>query len=174
MKQEKRLYAAYGSNLNLEQMKWRCPKAKLIGIGEIKDYVLQFKGRRYGAFATIAPQDNSIVPVAIWELTDKDERSLDLYEGYPNHYFKQNVVVDMGSEKVEAMVYIMNLKMDFGIPTQKYYNTVFKGYMDCRLDTEILNQAVDESIEMHMKSENLSEDYMEKQESLFDNPQQNM
>ena len=40
----KRFYVAYGSNLNIRQMKHRCPTAKLYGTGEIKDYELQFKG----------------------------------------------------------------------------------------------------------------------------------
>ena len=40
----KKLYIAYGSNLNLKQMKYRCPTAKLIGKGVVENYGLQFKG----------------------------------------------------------------------------------------------------------------------------------
>ena len=40
----KRLYVAYGSNLNFEQMKYRCPTAKLYDTGIIEGYELQFKG----------------------------------------------------------------------------------------------------------------------------------
>lgn len=32
----KKLYIAYGSNLNLKQMKYRCPTAKLVGKGTIE------------------------------------------------------------------------------------------------------------------------------------------
>ena len=39
----KKLYIAYGSNLNLEQMKFRCPTAKLVGKGIVENYELQFK-----------------------------------------------------------------------------------------------------------------------------------
>lgn len=42
----KRLYVAYGSNLNFEQMKYRCPTAKLYDTGIIEGYELQFKGER--------------------------------------------------------------------------------------------------------------------------------
>ena len=52
----KRLYVAYGSNLNISQMKYRCPGAKLYGTGEISGYELQFKGQPHSAFATIAPK----------------------------------------------------------------------------------------------------------------------
>ena len=38
-----KLYVAYGSNLNLEQMARRCPTAKVVGIGVLKDYQLTFR-----------------------------------------------------------------------------------------------------------------------------------
>lgn len=79
----KRLYVAYGSNLNIRQMKYRCPTAKLYGTGVIDNYELQFKGQPHGAFATIAPKDGSSVPIAVWEIQARDEMSLDRYEGYP-------------------------------------------------------------------------------------------
>ncbi|MEG0578694.1 MAG: gamma-glutamylcyclotransferase family protein, partial [Niameybacter sp.] len=34
----KKIYAAYGSNTNLEQMSHRCPAAKVVGTGIVKDY----------------------------------------------------------------------------------------------------------------------------------------
>ena len=80
----KRLYVAYGSNLNIRQMKYRCPGAKLYGRGVIEDYALQFKGQPHGAFATIAPKEGASVPVAVWEISEKNEQALDRYEGYPS------------------------------------------------------------------------------------------
>ena len=44
-----RRYIAYGSNLNRAQMALRCPDAKVVGTGEIKDYELLFRGNRNGA-----------------------------------------------------------------------------------------------------------------------------
>lgn len=49
-----KLYVAYGSNLNKDQMQWRCPRAKFVGTGVIEDYELQFKGSLRGAHATIS------------------------------------------------------------------------------------------------------------------------
>lgn len=142
----KKLYVAYGSNLNLRQMAMRCPTAKLVGTGVINGYTLQFKGMPNGAFATIAPKENAFVPVALWEITPRDERALDMYEGYPSHYFKQNIAVALPDKTVNAMVYLMNLNMQFGIPSQRYYDTIFEGYTQCGLDTDYLNKAVDDSI----------------------------
>lgn len=151
----KRLYVAYGSNLNLRQMAWRCPTAKLYGTGVIEGYELQFKGAPSGAFATIGQKDGSAVPVAVWEIQQKDEKSLDTYEGFPSHYYKEDVTVTMDTDrlgepvpaKVDAMVYIMNQSMSFGVPSQGYYNTVYQGYENCGLDTDVLNSAVEDSIE---------------------------
>lgn len=107
----KKLYIAYGSNLNLNQMKYRCPTAKLLGVGVVKNYELQFKGMPHCSYATIAPSNGKSVSVALWELQPRDEKLLDRYEGYPSHYFKQDLPVKLnnGSE-LTAMVYIMNLQ----------------------------------------------------------------
>lgn len=110
----KKLYIAYGSNLNLKQMKYRCPTAKLVGKGVVENYELQFKGMPHCSYATIAPCSGKSVPVALWELQPRDEKLLDRYEGYPSHYFKQDLPVKLnnGSEQT-AMVYIMNLNTFF-------------------------------------------------------------
>ena len=59
----RRLYIAYGSNINLEQMANRCPNSKVIGKEILKGYELEFRG-----VATIVPNDKSEVPILIWEI----------------------------------------------------------------------------------------------------------
>ena len=139
----KRLYAAYGSNLNIRQMKHRCPGAKLYGV--IENFELQFKGKPHSAFATIAPKDGASVPVAVWEISKRNEQALDRYEGYPSHYFKQDVPVQLDGKEVTAMAYVMNLKMNFGLPSPYYYDIVLEGYEDCGLNPAALEQALRES-----------------------------
>ena len=158
-----KLYIAYGSNLNLNQMKYRCPTAKLVGKGTIENYELQFKGMPHCSYATIAPCSGKSVPVALWELQPRDERLLDRYEGYPSHYFKQELPVKLNNGlELTAMVYIMNLKQDFGLPSASYYDTVSQGYKDCGFDMKVLNEAVNDSAEKFY--ENLE------QNNLFDSP----
>ena len=41
-----RLYIAYGSNLNLEQMKRRCPTAEVVGTAELRNWRLWFRDRK--------------------------------------------------------------------------------------------------------------------------------
>ena len=69
----KRYYIAYGSNLNVTQMRFRCPSARIIGISEIPDYQLLFKGSKTGSYLTIEPCKGAVVPVAAWEVSEQDE-----------------------------------------------------------------------------------------------------
>ncbi len=160
---EKRLYIAYGSNLNVLQMKHRCPTAKLYGTGTVENYQLQFKGRPQSAFATISPREGSSVPVAVWELQLWDERALDRYEGYPSHYFKRDIPVRMDGKEVVGMAYIMDLKMEHGLPSRAYYQTVLEGYEDCGLDVSVLERAVLDSAKQYFAG-GIHQSY---QQSLF-------
>lgn len=142
---EKKLYVAYGSNLNHEQMGQRCPEADFYGVGKLRGYELQFKGEQGCAFATIAPKEGSFVPVAVWEISPEDEASLDRYEGYPLMYLKQKMVMNLNGESKEAFAYVMNPAMKFGLPSGKYYNTVIMGYCDCCMDISIPDRAIRKS-----------------------------
>ena len=141
----KKLYAAYGSNLNLVQMKHRCPTARLIGTGLLNDYELQFRGQPDHSFATVEPKKGGSVPVGLWEIRSEDEDRLDLYEGFPLHYSKQQVPVSVNGIEITAMLYRMTPGHAFGRPSTGYYHTVRQGYLDCSLDVRILNRAVERS-----------------------------
>jgi len=65
----KRYYLAYGSNLNREQMGYRCPQARPVGVAELKDWRLLFRGSGTGNYLTIEPALGFSVPVAVWAVT---------------------------------------------------------------------------------------------------------
>ena len=44
-----KMYIAYGSNMDLEQMQSRCPDAELLGTGRLENWRLMFKGSKTGA-----------------------------------------------------------------------------------------------------------------------------
>ena len=129
----------------MQQMRVRCPTAKYLGSGVVENYELQFKGSPRGAHATIAPKEGSSVPVGVWRIQGKDEKRLDLYEGFPHYYFKRTVPVTMGEKTVRGMAYIMDLKQDFGLPSANYYYIVEKGYHDCGLNTRVLENALEQA-----------------------------
>ena len=65
---EKKIYVAYGSNTYAPQMNRRCPEARLVGTGFLKDYELEFRGA-----ATVVPKPGAQVPVVLWEITELNE-----------------------------------------------------------------------------------------------------
>jgi gamma-glutamylcyclotransferase (GGCT)/AIG2-like uncharacterized protein YtfP len=100
----RRLYFAYGSNMDVEQMGRRCPDARLVGTARLPGY--RFRVNGYGV-ATIVPEGGAVVHGVLWELTEEDERELDEYEGVPDYYLKDVLgVIDGSGQPLEAMVYI--------------------------------------------------------------------
>lgn len=138
----KTLYLAYGSNLNVEQMAYRCPTAKIVASTTLDNYKLLFKGRHGSAVATIEPCEGFTVPVLIWEISECDEKALDRYEGYPSLYRKEKVKVKIGKKAIEVMVYIMNDLYEENLPSRYYYGTILDGYMSANFDEEILKNAL--------------------------------
>ena len=127
-------YIAYGSNMVQEQMAYRCPNAKLIGMGYLPNHRLEFY-----LHATVerSQAKGPGVPVAVWEIDEQDEKSLDRYEGFPTYYTKhrRKVIMNDGSE-IEGMVYIMKLIRPT-IPRASYYDAIANAYDDLGLSSEI-------------------------------------
>ena len=140
--QKDKLYIAYGSNLNVEQMNHRCPTASIVGASEIKDYELVFRGSKTGSYATIEPCEGSTVPILLWSIEPEDELELDRYEGYPNFYQKEDMVLTLDGQSVSAMVYIMSDTHILGLPTNRYVNTILDGYKTAEFDSGILYDAI--------------------------------
>ena len=151
----KRFYLAYGSNLNIKQMKSRCPNAKILGTAKIKDYELLFKGSKTGSYLTIEKKENSFVPVTVWEITETDEKALDRYEGFPYFYYKKEIRVQYkgirtGKHRtIRAFAYIMHEDRPIGVPSLFYLNTCLDGYDTFCFDKQILLNAYHKSKELY-------------------------
>jgi len=130
------LYFAYGSNLNLFQMKRRCKDSVFLKKYELKGYRLNFRSK-YRA-ADIEKSKNSLVPGALFEISKSDEKKLDVYEDYPILYKKLYFTY----YNKTVMTYIMVNKTEFRYPTERYLNVVKRGYTDCKLDTKYLKVAL--------------------------------
>lgn len=139
----KKFYLAYGSNLNKGQMQHRCPEATAIGTAFIEGYRLLYKGSKTGSFLTIEKKRGSKVPVGVWEVSEKDERRLDCYEGCPTFYYKKEIKITLNEtgEEVDAFVYIMHEERSLGIPHIFYVRICEEGYRDFGFDKAYLKQA---------------------------------
>lgn len=132
------LYASYGSNTNIEDMSHRCYGAKRVGIGEIKNRELNFRGSGH---LTIDKKEGASTPVLIWEILPEHERSLDYYEGFPLYYTKEMIEVTMANgERVACITYIMR-DLDMCMPTSSYVETCLKGFIANNLDVNKIREA---------------------------------
>ena len=124
----KTTYFSYSSNMNAQQMAFRCPDAEAVGPVRLKDYRLVFRG---SGVATIIPESGSHVDGVLWRISEQDEHHLDHYEGYPILYGKEPITVsnrECGEQK--AMVYTMNppYRDTPALPTQLYLEGILEGY----------------------------------------------
>lgn len=133
-------YMAYGSNMNIEDMKLRCPAAKVVGRRYLNGYRLMFN-----RYATIVEDKNSSVPVLIWEISDNDENQLDIYEGYPKLYHKETIKGFIEGEREEIMVYVMNEFVPTP-PTKEYFCTILSAYRTFSFSDNYLKDALADTI----------------------------
>lgn len=140
------LYVAYGSNMNLKQMDFRCPNSKVVCNGKLNGWKLIFN---IHADIINTGNEDDIVPVVVWEIDDSDWDMLDMYEGYPSYYIKEtvNVILDNGNIE-EAVVYVMAERRK-GVcpPYQDYFDGIEKGYIENGIDVKYLYDALEYSYE---------------------------
>lgn len=143
----KRYYVAYGSNLNKKQMHRRCKDAREVGTAMLENYRLLFKRSKTGSYLTVEESRGSRVPVAVWSVSAKDEEQLDRYEGYPDFYYKKELVLPVKRfetgqvEQLKTFIYIMHEERLIGAPSARYMQTCHEGYDDFGFDHDILTAA---------------------------------
>ena len=145
---DEKLYFAYGSNIDLNQMRHRCPDARVMDKVILPDYELLFRGYAGSGLATIKPKKGGTVHGLLWKITSLCERSLDQYEGFPRLYDKQNVEVrDSQGRSVPVMVYVMveGQYLRPATPSHFYYQGIRDGYRQNGLPEEALGEALEQA-----------------------------
>ena len=131
MKTNEKLYFAYGSNMNLNQMAFRCPDAEVVDTVRLEGYRLAFCMNGGGnGVATILPEEGSCVDGVLWRISEQDEQHLDHYEGFPYLYGKEPVTVtDRNGRQREIMAYTMNspYKDVPAMPSKAYLEGILDG-----------------------------------------------
>lgn len=144
---DKRLYLAYGSNLNKGQMAYRCPTARPVGSAMIYGWELVFRGV---ADIVKSKDPNMLLPVGIWEIEPGDEYELDIYEGY-----RKSGKGLYDKIKVSGIMTYQMTRRDIARPTTSYFNTILQGYYDFGLDTSYLYDAAGWSAYEENKRDNV-------------------
>lgn len=148
------LYCAYGSNLNHDQMAYRCPNAVFVGTGVVPNYRLVFRG-----VADIEWARGQQVHVGLWRVTDQCVDALDRYEGYPHLYERGGIEVIMSGKKkprtVETFFYYMN-SGGYAEPSTGYLKSIADGYVDCGLPLEDLTKAITQTERLYWEQHELT------------------
>lgn len=116
-------YFAYGSNMDEQQMKERCPSAVLIGPSTLADYRLAFtifSPKRLCGCADIVANKGETVYGLLYELSRADVDALDAFEGHPTHYQRVSLKVKNSSGEIEAYSYEVVNKQGDLTPSSHY------------------------------------------------------
>lgn len=148
--------------MNLDQMEFRCPSARVAGTVRLEGYRLAFCGMQAGnGVATIFPEEGSRVEGVLWEITPECERSLDRYEGYPRLYGKQKVRVrDKAGRQMDVMAYVMNgpYKENLASPSRLYLDGILEGCRENGIPQEPVRDAVSRAKQETVKKKKRNRD----------------
>ena len=127
-------YFAYASNLNRKQMLERCPDSKALLVATLPNYKLVFAGwsRQWrGGYATSKLSRGDKIFGAIYEVSERDLRRLDKYEGCPGNYDRMSVTVfGENGKPIEAVIYIKSGRLEETQPSKEYLAVIQQGYRD--------------------------------------------
>ena len=127
-------YFAYGSNLNRQQMKERCPEGQPKLSATLHHYRLIFAGwsrQRRGGTASIKPMRGERLLGGIYQITESDLKRLDRYEGCPQEHDRINVIVNTEvGEPLDVFTYIRKRQPEETKPSAKYLKIIQQGYRD--------------------------------------------
>ncbi|HXZ13970.1 MAG TPA: gamma-glutamylcyclotransferase family protein [Candidatus Sulfotelmatobacter sp.] len=121
---------AYASNMNRAQMKSRAGEVLEERRGRLENYEVVFNKKVRGGTATanIRPVPGKVVEGVLYKINESALRSLDRFEGAPEHYRRIEVnVVDANGQRVPAQAFIAN-KVEKGLrPAAHYLKTILEG-----------------------------------------------
>ena len=125
-------YFAYGSNLDLAQMKIRCPSSELISKGSLSGYRLTFNRHSSGwggGVADVIQDQDSKVWGLVFKLSNSDLKRLDSYEGCYNDqtslYERWKAIINTPKGQIsDVWVYTVVEKQKFVQPTLEYLQII--------------------------------------------------
>jgi gamma-glutamylcyclotransferase len=141
------VYFGYGSNLWKHQMVQRCPTSEYLGIARLDGYRWIINDRGYANVVEIPAKDSEKPKDEVWglvySLQSEDERRLDINEGVPIAYTKENITTEYwpahnGSkpnttdmpEEVKMLVYIDRNRTEPDVPKKEYIYRMNQGVHD--------------------------------------------
>jgi gamma-glutamylcyclotransferase (GGCT)/AIG2-like uncharacterized protein YtfP len=117
------LYAAYGSNLDPDQMRERCPHSPSRGSGWLVGWRLTFGGEDLGwegALATVVEEPDDHVFVMVYDVPSQDEAELDRWESADSGLYRK-IRVRVQTLRGEHLCWLYILDgYEGGLPSARY------------------------------------------------------
>ena len=149
------LYFAYGSNLDSEQMRSRCPGCQDIGLATLRDHRLSFPRHSEdwgGGVASPALSHGHDLWGYLYDITQQDRDALDRYEGWNgpgdpgNAYEPETITIELvrpddGSppRRVRALTYLARAT-EPKLPSRRYLDVILHAARARRLPDEYLTE----------------------------------
>lgn len=148
------LYFAYGSNMDWDQMRERCPSARFVGVAKLPGHRLAFSRRsrkRNCGVADAVEDQGSDVWGVVYEIDDQDIARLDVAEGYSpgrakNAYRREerHVFVDGAkSTPLSVAVYFAIPEENPSLPNEDYKSQILKGANHWHLPQEYIRDVLE-------------------------------
>jgi hypothetical protein len=117
------IYAAYGTNMDPEQMAHRAPHSPVRGVGWLTGWRLTFGGEERsweGPLTTVRESPDSQVFTVLYDVTDADARQMDRWEAADLSLFRKlRVRVHTLDGDVLAWLYVLD-DYEGGLPSCRY------------------------------------------------------
>ena len=123
------IYAAYGGNLDADQMRERCPHSPVQSVGWLRGWRVTFGGEDVGwdgALVTIVQDPDAQTYVMLYDVSPLDEKVLDEWEGAgvrAGIYDKLKVRVSTLDGSVLAWTYVL-VAYEGGLPSCHYLGVI--------------------------------------------------
>ncbi len=131
-------YFAYGSNLDIEKMKIRCPDSEVLGIAILRDYEICFPIQSQmwkGGVASIRAHQGALVQGLVYKVSESDILALDLYEEFiePGHrdnlYEKIEIAVVLtGGDSLKVFAYQVQKHQDLHYAPSEEYMQILRDF----------------------------------------------
>lgn len=128
---------AYGSNMDWDQIRHRCPSVVFVCRAELKNHSLAFprKSKKGHGVASVEPKQGISVWGVVYQIAKAEESGLDKCEGFRrgragNSYERVSCLVDRDGDSQDPLsvqVYIANPMPDPPPPNEEYMGHILEG-----------------------------------------------
>ena len=142
---------AFGSNINWNQMRERCPSSRFMGIAVLRDHKLAFTREsddRSCGVADVVAENGTQVWGVVYEIADLDVGKLDACEGFrpgrdKNSYYRRECLVFLDGEDQRPLTvsaYFGDPQPNPPLPNAAYKNLILAGARHWHLPEDYIGE----------------------------------